>query len=53
MKGFRREFIIANFIIACAVLICDFVANSQESRKEFYFFKAKYFVAPNNQSKQK
>ena len=40
-------------IKACAVLIFDFAANSQESRKEFYFFTAKYFVAPDNQSKQK
>ena len=40
-------------IKACAVLMFDFAANSQESKKEFYFFTANYFVAPNNQSKQK
>ena len=40
-------------IKACTVLIFDFAANSQERRKEFSFFAAKYFVAPNNQSKQK
>ena len=45
-----RDEIADEGIKACAVLIFDFAANSQESRKEFDFFSAKYFAAPYNHS---